>query len=205
MHGLPLLPIAYCLFLYICSQLLYMLVLNFHPFPELKTDRLLLRQVTEEDAEEIFFLRSDPAVLQFLGKEPATTVKQARDFIKLVNANIDENEAIFWGIALLEEPSKLIGTVCIWNIRKGDYRADLGYVLHPQHWRKGIMKEVLHHVIHYGFTDMQLHSLEATIDPANKASAALLESFRFIREAYFKENVFFQGKFGDTAIYSLLK
>jgi len=52
---------------------------------------------------------------------------------------------------------------------------------------------------------MQLHSIEAHINPANAASAAILESTGYVREAYFKEDYFFKGKFLDTAIYSLLK
>ena len=182
-----------------------MLELNFHPFPELITNRLLLRSIANEDAEEIFFLRSDPAILQYLNKEPAATIKEARDFIGQINANIDENEAIMWGIAMGEDPDRLIGTVCFWNIRKKDNRAELGYVLHPGHWGKGFMKEVLKEVIQYGFSTLKLHSMEAHIDPGNKASAALLESLGFVREGYLRENVCFRGKFGDTAIYSLLK
>lgn len=182
-----------------------MLELNFHPFPELQTKRLVLRQITNEDAEDIFILRSDPAILQFLNKEPAATIKDAVDFINQVNANIDENDAVMWGIALQESSAWLIGTVCFWHIRKENYRAELGYVLQPAHWGRGIMKEALQAVIQYGFSGMQLHSMEANVDPANQASVALLESLGFIREAYLRENVCFQGKFGDTAIYSRLK
>jgi [ribosomal protein S5]-alanine N-acetyltransferase len=67
------------------------------------------------------------------------------------------------------------------------------------------MKEAIIPVIDYGFNQMGLHSIEAHIDPENIATAALLESCSFIREAYFKENVFFAGRFKNTAIYSLLK
>jgi ribosomal-protein-alanine N-acetyltransferase len=52
---------------------------------------------------------------------------------------------------------------------------------------------------------MQLHSIEAHINPANAPSAALLEKKGFIREAYFKEDYFFRGQFFDSAVYSLLQ
>jgi ribosomal-protein-alanine N-acetyltransferase len=51
---------------------------------------------------------------------------------------------------------------------------------------------------------MKLHSIQANIDPNNMASAAILKKFNFEREAYFKENFFFNGKFMDSEIYSLL-
>ena len=52
---------------------------------------------------------------------------------------------------------------------------------------------------------MQLHSLEAKINPSNSASAMLLEKNNFIKEAHFKEDCFWEGEFSDTVVYSLLK
>ena len=51
---------------------------------------------------------------------------------------------------------------------------------------------------------MKLHSIQGNINAINIASAKTLESTGFLREAYFKEDFFFEGKFEDTAIYSLL-
>ena len=78
-------------------------------------------------------------------------------------------------------------------------------MLHPAFWKKGIMKEALLHVIDFGFDEMNLHSIEANINPDNTASAMLLESTGFVKEAYFKEDYFFNGAFHDTIIYSRLK
>lgn len=182
-----------------------MLVLNFHPFPELRTARLLLRKIRREDATEIFFLRTDENVLRFIGREPAQTIGEAEDFIEQINHGIESNEAIMWGVAFHDEPQQLIGTICFWHIRKEHYRAETGFVLHPLHWRKGIMKEALSEVIKYGFTIMQLHSIDAQVSAGNVASATLLQSTGFIREAYFKEDYFFRDKFYDTEVYSLLQ
>jgi ribosomal-protein-alanine N-acetyltransferase len=51
---------------------------------------------------------------------------------------------------------------------------------------------------------MKLHSVEADVNPANQPSIKLLERNNFVREAYFKENYFYDGKFLDSAIYTLL-
>jgi len=51
-----------------------MLELNFTPFPELRTQRLLLRKLESTDANEMFFLRSNKRVIQYLGREPAKTI-----------------------------------------------------------------------------------------------------------------------------------
>lgn len=66
------------------------------------------------------------------------------------------------------------------------------------------MKEALNAVIDYAFTTMNLHSIEANINPDNTASGALLESGGFVKEAHHKENFYFDGVFYDSIIYSKL-
>ncbi|HET6723363.1 MAG TPA: GNAT family protein [Chitinophagaceae bacterium] len=182
-----------------------MLELNFTPFPELKTQRLLLRRLEKTDANEMFFLRSDDDVLRYLGKEPASSVKEAEEFIAKINKAVDENESILWGITLASDPSVIIGTICLWNFKPENYRGEIGYLLNPNYWRKGIMKEAIICVIDYGFNVLKLHSIEALLSPENIASSAILESTGFIKEGHLKESFYFRGEFGDTLIYSKLK
>src|SRR5687768_8321483 len=169
-----------------------MLQPNFTPFPELSTERLLLRKITMEDLPDIFFLRSDQAVYQFLGKEPAREMKEVEEFITQVTKNLENNDGIIWAIVLKEAPAKVIGTICFWNMQKEHYRSEIGYALVPAHWRKGIMKEAILKVLQYGFEQMGLHSVEARLSSANIASAAVLESTGFVKEAYFKEDFFYR-------------
>jgi len=111
---------------------------------------------------------------------------------------------INWVIAL-KGSNKMIGNICLWNIKKEHHRAEIGYALHFDHHRKGIMDEAIRAVLEVGFRKYKFHSIEANVNPKNKASIKLLEKNKFRREAYYKENYFFNGKFLDSAIYSLLK
>jgi ribosomal-protein-alanine N-acetyltransferase len=180
-----------------------MLALNFTPFPALTTDRLALRKITMDDAPELFCMRTDERIMKYIERPRPKDISDTHAFIKLIDEREKENILVTWGITLKNEP-KLIGTVCFLNIEKENHRSELGYALHPDHWRKGIMDEVLDAVIQYGFEEMKLHSICANINPANIGSQKLLEKHGFVREAYFKENFFWEGKFLDGAIYSLL-
>jgi ribosomal-protein-alanine N-acetyltransferase len=180
-----------------------MLVFNFNPFPMLSTERVVLRPITKADAAEVFYLRSDKEVLEFLDRDPAASIDDAMQWIKMINDAINNNEYIAWAIALKDAP-KLIGTISFWNIQKEHYRAEIGYVLHPQFQGKGLMQEAMMAVLDYGFKIMNLHSVEANVNPNNAASIKLLEKNNFLREAYHKENYYHNGKFLDSAIYSLL-
>ncbi len=181
-----------------------MLETNFTPFPEIKTQRLLLRKMVEADAEKLQFLRSDDSVMKYIEKERTKTIEEALEFIIRINADVDANLTLFWAIALAEQPTTMIGTICIWNIKKQHYRAEIGYVLHPNFWRTGLTNEAIQATVKFGFKEMKLHSIEAHINPNNIASASILEKNGFIREAYFKEDYCYNGRFLDTAIYSLL-
>ena len=75
-----------------------MVDLNFSPFPELKTERLHLRKMTRNDADEIFFLRSDPGVMRYIDRIPDKDVEDAIIYIDGINAHIDKNESIMWAI-----------------------------------------------------------------------------------------------------------
>jgi ribosomal-protein-alanine N-acetyltransferase len=67
------------------------------------------------------------------------------------------------------------------------------------------MSETLKILIDFGFNDLRIHSIEANVNPKNEKSVQLLEKLNFKKEAYFRENYFFNGKFVDSIIYSLLE
>ncbi|HEX8332478.1 MAG TPA: GNAT family protein [Segetibacter sp.] len=180
-----------------------MLNLNFDPFPELITERLVSRQIRPADRNEIFFLRSDERVMKYFDKQPAQSVEEAVQFLDKITSLQQNNECITWAITLKGQPT-LIGTICFWNIAKEHYRAEIGYALHPDHSGKGIMQDAMTEVLKYGFKNMKLHSVEAKVNPHNISSIKILERNNFKREGYFKEDYFFDGKFLDTAVYSLL-
>ncbi len=182
-----------------------MLEVNFSPFPEIHTERLLLRKIVESDAQEVLNLRSDEAVMRYIDRKPAANLADAEAFIKIIIDSLNSNTGITWAVTLNENPERLIGSIGYWRIMKENYRAEIGYMLSPAYWQKGIMKEALLEVIKFGFESLNLHSIEANINPDNIASENILISTGFTRDAYFKENFFFDGVFKDTAIYSRLK
>ncbi|MFM9943671.1 MAG: GNAT family N-acetyltransferase [Bacteroidia bacterium] len=180
-----------------------MLELNFHPFPTFDTERLTLRRVTMVHSQDMFNLRADINAMRYLDRPIAETLDDAEDLIKRMDNDIDNNTGIGWGI-FLKNTNRLIGTIGYYRMKKENYRAEIGYMLLPDFWKQGIMSEAMKPIINFGFNEMKLHSIEADINPNNEASAAILKKHGFVQEAYFKENVYSNGQFLDTEIYSLL-
>ncbi len=180
-----------------------MLEINFLPFQILQTERLILRRVDKEDVREIFALRSDQEVMKYIPRPLLKTEEEAIAHITAIDEKIDSNEGINWAITQKGNP-KLIGIIGHYRLKLEHFRSEIGYMLLPEYQGKGIISEALKEVINYGFEVMKLHSIEAIIDPENIASEKVLKKNGFLKEAHFKENEYYQGRFIDTAVYSIL-
>ncbi|HSK12815.1 MAG TPA: GNAT family N-acetyltransferase [Phnomibacter sp.] len=180
-----------------------MLTISFTAFPEIRTERLRLRAVTPSDADALFELRRMDEVMLYLDRPRPQTIDEVVELIEKINTSFEQGEGISWIIAE-QGMEKAIGTIGFWRMDKPNHRAEIGYMLHPDHWGKGYATEAMHAVLLYAFDTLKFHSIEANINPLNEASKKLLEKTGFVQEAYFRENYFFDGRFLDSVIYSLL-
>jgi len=181
-----------------------MLDFNFTPFPIIETERLILDRLTDKDVQEVFELRSNPENMKYIPRPLAKDYEDALELIRMIDEKIDTNEGINWSVRFKND-SKLIGIIGYYRMQPENYRAEIGYILSPDHHGKGIVTEAVNQLIKYGFEDLKLHSIEAVIDPENYASEKVLQKCGFIKEAHLKEVEFWDGKFIDKVIYSLLE
>lgn len=181
-----------------------MLTPNFIPFPNLETERLLLRRVHVDDVEEIFILRSDPIINKNSLRPLATTKREALEFIEKLENALIQNEGIAWMICERHRPEIVIGHIGIWRLMKEHYRGEIGYLIHTDFQGKGMMSEAMKAAIDYGFNQLKLHTIEAQVSPMNMPSQKILERNGFEKEGYLKEDFFANGKFHDTILYSLI-
>lgn len=175
----------------------------FDPFPVLETPRLQLRALVPDDFGVIYRLQTDPQVTRYFGRAPMTP-EQVKERIDGVITGVREGAAVRWGL-VLRESGELLGTAGFWRWSKDHRFAEVGYEIVPEQWGKGIMTEALRAAIRYGFEVMELHRVEANLDPENAASRRVLEKLGFVREGLFRENWYYNGQFTDTASYGLLR
>jgi len=181
-----------------------MLELDLSLFPRLRTERLTLRELTLNDGEDLFAMRSDETVMEHIGRKKATSLQDALDLIERVLTDRQENNGITWGLTLHGDDT-LIGTIGYYRLQKEHFRGEIGYMLAKEHWGKGLMSEAIIAAVQYGFDEMNFHSIEAITDPANKKSCIVLERNGFAKEGHIKENFYWDGKFFDSVIYSKLR
>ncbi|WP_375511752.1 GNAT family N-acetyltransferase [uncultured Nostoc sp.] len=125
-------------------------------FPQLETERLLLRETTLQDAEAIFAVFSDPSVTQFHNLDTFTSLEEAMSTTGYAYAVIERRakrfergEGIRWGIACKQD-NVLIGS-CGFTWNPQEQSAEIGYELANTFWRQGIMTEAVHTILEFGF------------------------------------------------------
>lgn len=176
----------------------------FEVFPNITTERLSLRSFTEGDAHDLFALRSNESVMKYMDISPHKSSEDSMHMIRSICDDYKGKKGLNW--AICEAGSKqMIGYVSFWRILHEHSRAEIGYALRPAFWRQGIAKEALLAIIEFGFETLRLHSVFANVNPSNVASIILLKKLGFVKEAYFRENYLFNGKFLDSVVYSLLE
>ncbi|MHA4896504.1 GNAT family N-acetyltransferase [Pedobacter sp. PWIIR3] len=181
-----------------------MLTINLASLPVLETSRLVLREHSLADAAPYLEMRSDELIMKYIDRPRYKDLDESKTVLQSLIDGFYKRTNLLWAIELKDSPGKMIGNLGFWRTELENHRAELGYILHSDYWRKGILTEALTAVIEFAFTTIGLHSISANINPDNVASRQLLLKHGFEKEAYHKENYYFNGKFLDSELYGLL-
>ena len=171
-------------------------------FPEFSLERIKLRKIRPEDVGAVYAGLSDPRVVAYYGVSYASlaaTDEQIAWFEHIVS----QGQGIWWAIAL-HENDLMIGACGLNDWCNQHRKAEIGYWLMPQHWRKGLLTEALPSILRYGLQDMGLHRIHADVEPDNEPSCALLRKFGFQLEGTLRDVELKAGKFISLHQYSLL-
>jgi len=138
------------------------------------TERLTLRQLSLDDEQGVFALRSNSQVNKYLNRQPSRTIEEARNFIN----NVIVNEAIYWAITL-NASETFVGTICLFGFSDTNSKCEIGYELLSNFQGKGIMKEAASKVIEYATQTMKIQTIDAFTHKNNQGSTNLLEKLGF--------------------------
>jgi len=169
----------------------------------LETKEFLLRRIDLSDSEVILKLRSNPETMKYIPRPLLKNKEEALEHIQIIDTVLEKKEGINWAICK-KDKHEMIGIIGFYRIQDENNRAEIGYMLLPEHHGKGILTHLVKEIVHFGFRKMQLHSITAIIDPENLASARVLEKNNFVKEGHLRDNLFFDGHYIDSVLYSLL-
>lgn len=176
----------------------------FEQFPVLTTSRLTLREIQLQDAEQIFAMRSNGRVNQFIARPDMQEQEHAIVLVERTRNAYDTKQAIGWA-GLLRGSDTIIGTCGFNSIDIPNLRAEIGGELDVHYWGKHIAFEAVETIVAFGFTTLGLHSIEAKVSPDNKGAIFVLEQLGFRKEAHYKDRIRFNGHFLDMAVYTAIR
>lgn len=174
-----------------------------HRTLRLRTQRLLLRPLQLADQLPLYGIHSDPLFARYWSSPPWTDPAQALALIEQDQRDLASGEHVRLGIERTHDGA-LLGTCTLYKIHTSNRRAEVGYGLGPAHWGQGYAREALGALLDWGFGPLGLHRVEADIDPANAASAAVLTRLGFQLEGRLRERWIVDGVVSDSAMYGLL-
>lgn len=160
---------------------------------DLRTSRLLLRPPSRTDLDALHAVYSDAEVMRYWSTPPHGDMAATRAHLDAMVARHSEPTQYF----VIERNGRAIGCA---GVHDGD---EIGFLLARDHWRQGLMSEVLGALIPYFFETLGFARLTADADPRNDGSTALLRSVGFVETGRAERTFFINGEWSDSVYFTL--
>ncbi|MEJ6790731.1 GNAT family N-acetyltransferase [Brevundimonas sp. BR2-1] len=159
---------------------------------EIRTARLTLRSARPDDLEGMHAILSDPRATLWWSTPPHETLEQTAAWLDGMIANGPDQPDF-----VVELEGRVVGKAGFWRL------PDLGYILHPDVWGRGLAAEAVKAAIDHVFATREIETLTADVDPENAASIRLLERLGFVRTGFAARTWNVGGVWKDSIYYAL--
>lgn len=149
--------------------------------PKLETERLLLREIHEEDTEDIFNCwMQDEDVSRYMWWKASDDINDVKEFVEFEIGNLENDKWNRW-IIVSNETDEIIGT-CLLFFNDDENYWDISYNLGKKFWGKGYVTEAMREVMRYAVDVKGIKEIATTYAVENQASARVLEKLHFNNE-----------------------
>jgi [ribosomal protein S5]-alanine N-acetyltransferase len=147
-------------------------------FPTLSTRRLRLRRVERGDAGGLHACFSDPEAMRYWDFPAFETIAETERLMGWLTKTTSPYDHLAWAITE-NSGDACIGMVCYHHREARNRRLELGYIVAPQHQRRGFGTEAVRALLHYCVDQLGVHRVQAFVHPDNTASIRLVERLGF--------------------------
>ena len=172
--------------------------------PTIETPRLRLRWLEDRDVPALYRIFGDPEAMRYWSCPPLEDERAAAMLLAEIHEHAAKDTLYQWGVAD-RTSDEVIGTCTLHAISVPHRRAELGFAVHRALWGRGYASEAARAAVEFAFGEMNLHRLEADVDPRNHASLRCLEKLGFRKEGYARERYHLGGELQDAVLYGLLR
>lgn len=177
-----------------------------HGLPTLPAKRgVHVRAVRSDDADvdALFAVFSDKETLRYWSHEPFQARDEAVSYVAAVERGVVAEHRYQWAVAD-DDDDGLIGTVTLNNHDERHRRCEVGFILRRDQHGKGKAKAAVAAVLAFAFDVLDVHRVEADVDPDNAASLQLLRKLGFVDEGLCRERWWVFGEWKHAQLLGLL-
>jgi ribosomal-protein-alanine N-acetyltransferase len=173
-------------------------------FPELTTRRLRLRRFQTGDVDGLHACFGDPEAMRFWNTPPNRSPEQTARWVQALAKAKSPHTWLGWAVAE-KRSDRCIGMVNYHHREPRNRKLEIGYILAPARQGKGLMTEALQAMLGYCFEQLDVHRVEALIQPDNAASIRLAIRLGFLLEGGPLRDYWRVGKsYRSTMMYARL-
>lgn len=152
---------------------------------DIETERLILRDASVDDAEDMFEYAKLEEVTKYLSWKPHLSVKDSEKILDMLSKEAKEKDSYTLKAIVLKENDKMIGTIDARIFGDGLKDAEFGYCLNPKYWNKGYMSETLKAFIQALHKEHSVENVFGSFERENIASKRVMQK----NEMYYYETV----------------
>jgi ribosomal-protein-alanine N-acetyltransferase len=160
----------------------------------LETERLLVRELSEADAENVFRLNASPEVTRYVGEPPLTSAAEGLEILRTRILPQYRNHGVGRWAVIVRDGARFIGWCGLKYLPATD-EYDLGYRYLEDAWGQGYATEAARAVLAYGVQRLPGKRIVGRAMLANVASLRVLQKLGMRLEGHGREHD------GEIAIY----
>lgn len=178
-------------------------VFDFTHFPLLETERLRLREIQPDDVNALLKMFGNPEVVRFIEMQPIKSIEQANEWLKWMGGIFSSKDGLRWAVTLPDDT--FIGSAGLHRWNREVHCAEIGCDISYTYWGNGYGQEAMHRVIDFGWKNMNLNRIEASVIKGNNRSVHVMEKLGFKKEGTLRQRLLKGGKYYDVYIFGLLR
>jgi [ribosomal protein S5]-alanine N-acetyltransferase len=155
--------------------------------------------VKRTDVEAIHNYAALEEVSKYQGWGP-NSLEDTEEHVEIV---MHSDETHYHKVIVDQQSDKVIGAIEM-TIDKDNNSGEIGYILHPDFWNRGIATHAVNQLLDYGFNELKLNRISAATDKRNKGSERVMQKAGMTKEGLLRENILLKDGYRDTLVYSIL-
>jgi len=162
-----------------------------------------LRPLKKEDLDEIMRWINNLEVTKYLNSFlfPVSRMEEEKYLEKMMSKNNEQKNMV-----IENKKSHYIGQITLDHIDWKNRNAELGVVIgNKKNWGKGFGTEAIELLLEYGFHHMNLYNIYLWVFEYNKRGIRCYEKCGFKKDGALRKCHFFQGKFHNAFLMSILR